>query len=146
VFTLKHNERGEVVRHKARLVAKGFSQRDGIDYEETYASVTFLNSIRSKMAKCDAEGFEFEQCDVDTAFLYGKLEEDIYMELPEGLLVFLSLAKERLRRVSAAAEPLWSEAGVSCLERDYRQPLKIMGFKPADADPCVYTRGEVNDE
>ncbi|POM77419.1 Integrase catalytic core protein [Phytophthora palmivora] len=92
VFALKRNENGEVIRHKARLVAKGYSQRHGIDYEETYAPVAYLNLIRTKLAMCCAERYEIEQCDVDTAFLYGKLEEEIYMELPEGLQELLSLA------------------------------------------------------
>ncbi|GMF17004.1 unnamed protein product [Phytophthora lilii] len=64
VFALKHNEKGEVVR---------YSQRHGIDYEETYSPVAYLNSIRAKLAKCCADGMHIEQCDVDTAFLYGKL-------------------------------------------------------------------------
>jgi hypothetical protein len=80
VFALKRDAKGQVVRHKARLVAKEFSQRHGIDYEETYAPVAALNSIRAKLAKCVAEGFETEQCDVDTAFLYGKLEEEICLK------------------------------------------------------------------
>jgi hypothetical protein len=67
-------------------------QRHGIDYQETYAPVAALNSIRAKLAKCVAERFKIEQCDVDTAFLYGKLEEDIYMEVPEGLRELFALA------------------------------------------------------
>ncbi|POM64185.1 Hypothetical protein PHPALM_20319 [Phytophthora palmivora] len=51
----------EVIRHKARLVAKGYSQRHGIDYDEMYVAVAYLNSIRMKLAKCCAEGFEIEQ-------------------------------------------------------------------------------------
>ncbi|POM59448.1 mitochondrial protein [Phytophthora palmivora] len=86
------SELEEAIRHKARSGDKGYSQRHGIDYEETYAPVAYLNSIRTKIAKCCAEGFEIEQCDIDTAFLYGKLEEEIYMELPEGLQELLSLA------------------------------------------------------
>ncbi|GMF64130.1 unnamed protein product [Phytophthora fragariaefolia] len=79
VFAWKRNEKGQVVRHKARLVAKGYSQLQGVDYEETYSPVAYLNSIRTMLAKCGADGMEIEKCDVDTAFLYGKLEEEIYM-------------------------------------------------------------------
>ncbi|POM70700.1 Integrase catalytic core protein [Phytophthora palmivora] len=52
-----------------------YSQRHGIDYEEAFAPVTYVNSIRTKLATCCAEGFKIEQCDVDTAFPYGKLKE-----------------------------------------------------------------------
>jgi hypothetical protein len=149
VFALKRDEKGHIVRHKARLVAKGFSQRYGIDYEETYAPVAYLNSIRAKLAKCVAEGFEIEQCDVDTAFLYGKLEEEIYMELPEGLRELLSLA-EAQGEDDVVCLLLQSLYGLKQASRVWNETidnhLKTMGFKPADADPCVYTRGEGDDE
>ncbi|KAE8985601.1 hypothetical protein PR001_g22841 [Phytophthora rubi] len=73
--------------------AEGYSQRHGIDYEETFSPVAYLNSVRAMLAKCGADGMEIEQCNVDTAFLYGKLEEEIYMELPEGLREILDLAE-----------------------------------------------------
>jgi hypothetical protein len=148
VFALKRDEKGLVVRHKARLVAKGFSQPYGIDYEETYASVAALNSIRAKLAKCVAEGFEIEQCDVATAFLYGKLEEEIYMELPEGLRELLALAGEQGEE-DVVCRLLQSLHGLKQASRVWNETidnhLKTMGFKPADADPCVYTKGEGDD-
>ncbi|GMF28365.1 unnamed protein product [Phytophthora fragariaefolia] len=133
----------------ARLVANGYSQRQGVDYEETYSPVAYLNSIRAMLAKCGADGMEIEQCDVDTAFLYGKLEEEIYMELPEGLRELLELAEAKgeddvvcmlLQRlcVLKLASRVWNET--------IDKHLKSMGFKPADADPCVYTRGEGEEE
>ncbi|KAE9267262.1 hypothetical protein PR003_g31838, partial [Phytophthora rubi] len=149
VFALKRDEKGRFVRYKARLVAKGYSQRHGIDYEETYSPVAYLNSVRAMLARCGAEGMEIEQCDVDTAFLYGKLEEEIYMELPEGL-------RELLELVEAEGEDdvvcmlLQSLFGLKQASRVWNETidkhLKSMGFEPADADPCVYTRGEGDDE
>ncbi|KAE8999451.1 hypothetical protein PR003_g27567 [Phytophthora rubi] len=90
---MKRDEKGQVVRYKARLVAKGYSQHHNIDYGETYSPVAYLNSVRAILAKCGAEAMKIEQCDVDTAFLYGKLEEEIYMELPEELIELLELAE-----------------------------------------------------
>ncbi|OWY91349.1 hypothetical protein PHMEG_00040105, partial [Phytophthora megakarya] len=145
----KRNEKGEVTRHKARLVAKGYSQRHGIDYEETYAPVAYLNSIRAVLAKCCAEGFEIEQCDVDTAFLYGKLGEEIYMELAEGLRELLTLADAEGEE-DVVCLLLQSLYGLKQASRVWNETidghLKGMGFKAADADPCVYTRGEGDDE
>ncbi|KAE9280197.1 hypothetical protein PF008_g28194 [Phytophthora fragariae] len=149
VFTLKRDEKGQVVRYKARLVAKGYSQRLGIDYEETYSPVAYLNSVRAMLAKCGAEGMEIEQCDVDTAFLYGKLEEEIYMESPEGLRELLELA-EAEDEDDVVCILLQSLYGLKQASRVWNETidkhLKSMGFEPADADPCVYTRGEGEDE
>ncbi|KAE8984103.1 hypothetical protein PR002_g23053 [Phytophthora rubi] len=79
------DEKGQVVRYKARLVPKGYSQLDGSDYEETYSPEVYLNSVRAMLENCGVDGMEIEQCDVDTASLYGKLEEEIHVKLPEGL-------------------------------------------------------------
>ncbi|GMF63424.1 unnamed protein product [Phytophthora fragariaefolia] len=145
VFALKRNEKGQVIRHKAQLVVKGYSQRQGVDYEETYSPVAYLNSIRAMLAKCGADGMEIEQCDVDTAFLYGKLEEEIYMELPEGLRELLELAEAK-GEDDVVCMLLQSLYGLKQASRVWNETidkhLKSMGFKPADADPCVYTRGE----
>ncbi|KAE9058789.1 hypothetical protein PF010_g30872 [Phytophthora fragariae] len=131
------------------MVAKGYSQRHGIDYEETYSLVAYLNSVRAMLARCGAEGMEIEQCDVDTAFLYGKLEEEIYMELPEGLRELLELA-EAEGEDDVVCMLLQSLFGLKQASRVWSETidkhLKSMGFEPADADPCVYTRGEGDDE
>lgn len=75
---------GEPDRYKARLVARGFTQRQGIDYMETYAPVVRYESIRMLLAMAAAENLDTLQFDVKTAFLYGTLEEDIWIQLPEG--------------------------------------------------------------
>ncbi|KAE8977617.1 hypothetical protein PR002_g24958 [Phytophthora rubi] len=101
------------------------------------------------LAKCSAEGMEIEQCDVDTAFLYGKLEEEIYMELPEGLRELLELA-EAEGKDDVVCMLLQCLYGLKQASRVWNETidkhLKSMGFEPADANPCVYTRGEGGDE
>ena len=85
-FAFKHkkDEHAIIVRLKARLVARGFSQIYGVDYLDTYAPVVKLASIRILLAIAATNGLEIHQMDVVTAFLAGDLEEEIYMEQPEG--------------------------------------------------------------
>ena len=82
VFETKHDSDGRLVRHKARLVIKGYSQRKGVDYEETYAPVVRYSSFRYLFALAVKHNLNVDQMDAITAFLQGELEEDIYMEQP----------------------------------------------------------------
>jgi hypothetical protein len=84
VFRTKKDALGDVIRHKARLVAKGFSQVAGVDFLETFAPVAKFNTIRCILALGAALDLEIHQMDVQTAFLNGELEEDIYMSQPHG--------------------------------------------------------------
>jgi len=69
------------VKYKARLVAKGFSQREGIVYAETFAHVVKYKSLRMLLALANERNMEIHQLDVTTAFLYGELEEETFMNL-----------------------------------------------------------------
>jgi hypothetical protein len=73
-----------VVRNKSRLVAQGFSQKEGIDYEETFAPVARLEAIRILLAFSVAKGFKLHQMDVKSAFLNSVLEEEMYARQPSG--------------------------------------------------------------
>jgi hypothetical protein len=84
VWKNKEGEKGEVVRNKSRLVAQGFSQKEGIDYEETFAPVARLEAIRILLAFSVAKGFKLHQMDVKSAFLNGVLEEEVYVRQPLG--------------------------------------------------------------
>jgi hypothetical protein len=79
VWKNKEGEKGEVVRNKLRLVAQGFSQKEGIDYEETFAPVAHLEAIRILLAFSVAKGFKLHQMDVKSTFLNGVLEEEVYV-------------------------------------------------------------------
>jgi hypothetical protein len=84
VWNNKEGEKGEVVRNKSRLVAQGFTQKEGIDYEETFAPVVRLEAIRILLAFSVAKGFKLHQMDVKSAFLNGVLEEEMYVRKPPG--------------------------------------------------------------
>ena len=85
VFVRKRDAINKVVRYKARLVAQGFSQRPGIDYEETYSPVVDVTTFRYLISLTIHEKLGMCLMDVVTAYLYGPLDCDIYMKIPEGL-------------------------------------------------------------
>ena len=73
--------------YRARLVAKGFTQTAGIDYEETFAPVACLDSLRLLLSLATTYNWEVHQIDIKSAYLNGNLEEEIYMEQPKGFEV-----------------------------------------------------------
>ncbi|GJT57610.1 putative ribonuclease H-like domain-containing protein [Tanacetum coccineum] len=86
VYRNKKDERGVVVRNKARLVAQGHRQEEGIDYDEVFAPVARIEAIRIFLAFASYMGFIVYQMDVKSAFLYGKIDEEVYVSQPPGFL------------------------------------------------------------
>ncbi|GJU04693.1 putative ribonuclease H-like domain-containing protein [Tanacetum coccineum] len=84
VFRNKKDERGIVIRNKARLVAQGYTQEEGIDYDEVFAPVARIEAIRLFLAYASFMGFIVYQMDVKSAFLYGTIEEEVYVCQPPG--------------------------------------------------------------
>lgn len=84
IFKTKRDASGQTIRHKARLVVKGCSQRQGIDYKETFSPVVRYSSIRMLLALSAKFNLDIDQMDAVTAFLQGDLEEEIFMTQPEG--------------------------------------------------------------
>jgi hypothetical protein len=84
VWKNKEGENGMVVRNKSRLVAQRYSQKEGIDYEETFAPVARLEAILILLAFAMAKGFKLHQMDVKSALLNGVIEEEVYVKQPLG--------------------------------------------------------------
>jgi hypothetical protein len=136
VFHNKQDDNGVVTRNKARLVAKGYPQVEGLDFDETYAPVARLESIRILLAYATYHGFKLYQMDMKSAFLNGPIKEEIYVEQPLGFedseypnhVYKLSKALYGLKQAPRA----WYE----CL-RDF---LITNGFKVGNADPTLFTK------
>ena len=132
VFKTKRGSEGEIVRYKARLVAKGFTQRYGVDYTETYAPVVRYTSVRLLMAVAAAKGLKVHQMDAVTAFLQGDVDEEIYMEQPEGF----DDGTGRVCRLNRSIYGL-KQAGRQW-HKKLDAGLQRMGLRQSEMDPCIY--------
>jgi hypothetical protein len=136
LFRNKQNEHGVVTRNKARLVAKGYSQVEGLDFDETYAPIARLESIRILLAYATYHVFKLYQMNVKSAFLNGPIKEEVYVEQPPDFedseysnhVYKFSKALYGLKQAPRA----WYE----CL-RDF---LITNGFKVGKPDPTLFTK------
>ena len=123
-------------RYKARWVAGGHKQVHGLDFGETYEPVCSYRTLRMVLAVAAHEDLELRQFDVRTAFLNGKLEEEVYLRPPRGAEHFLNVASGEVLRLYKALYGL-RQAGRAwnkCLEEQLRQK----GFRQSNADPSLW--------
>ena len=136
VFKTKRDSNGNVERYKARLVAKGFTQKDGIDYRETFSPVSKKDSLRIIMALVAHYDLELHQMDVKTAFLNGNLEEEVYMDQPEGFSV-----KGKEHMVCKLKRSIY---GLKQASRQwylkFNDTITSFGFKENAVDRCIYMK------
>ena len=136
IYKRKRGPDGKVETFKARLVAKGYTEKEGIDYDETFLPVAMLKSIRILLAVAAALNYKIWQMDVKTAILNGELEDDIYMQQPKG---FIALGQEHM--VCKLHRSIYGlkQASKSWNIR-FDQVIKLYGFEKSPDEPCVYKK------
>ena len=136
VFKVKYCSDGKIERFKARLVAKGYAQKYGIDYDETFSPVVRFSSIRALLAYAVQNDVLIHQMDVVTAFLNGNLEEEIYMEQPDG---YIQPGKENL--VCKLQKSLYGlKQSPRCWNTEFQEYMEVIQFKQSTVDPCIYVK------
>jgi hypothetical protein len=137
VFKLKRDEAGAIVKHKSHLVAHSFVQREGIDFDDTFAPVAWMESVRLLFGLAAKEGWRVHHMDVKSAFLNGDLKEEVYVHQPPGFAIpgkegkVLRLCKA-LYGLRQAPRP-WNAKLDSA--------LKGMGFGQRPHEAAIYRRG-----
>jgi transposase InsO family protein len=134
VFRLKRNAAGRVVQYKARYVARGYAQRPGVDYFETYAPVAKIKSLRFVFALAAQYKLALHQIDFASAYLCGKLDEEVYIEQPEGFSAGDGLVCKLNKSLYGLKQAgrVWNQL--------LNRTLVQLGFRRSKSDSCVYIR------
>ncbi|KMQ90226.1 retrovirus-related pol polyprotein from transposon tnt 1-94 [Lasius niger] len=129
-YKLKRDANGNIQWYKARLVARGFRQQAGIDYQETHSPVVRFDSIRAVLPV--ASYMKIRQFDVKTAFLYGDIEETIYMQQPEGY-------EDKTGRICRLRRSLYElKQSSRCWNKCFTEFLQRFNLKATQADSCIF--------
>ncbi|KAI3729198.1 hypothetical protein L6452_17851 [Arctium lappa] len=136
IFKRKLRVDGSIEKFKARLVAKGFTQKEGLDYFDTYAPVALTSTIRILIALASIYKLVIHQMDVKTAFLNGELEEEVYMEQPESFIV-----QGQEKKVCKLIKSLYGlKQAPKQWHQKFNQIILSNGFRINESDKCVYSR------
>ena len=131
---------GTIDKFKARLVIKGYKEKEGLDYFDTYPPVTRINSIRMVLVIVTLRNLEVHQMDVKTSFLNGDLDEEIYMEQPEG---FISPRQEK--KVCRLVKSLYGlKQTLKHWHQKFHSVMLANDLKINECDKCVYVKDTEN--
>lgn len=140
IYRVKRNAKGGISRYKARLIIREFSQREGIDYNETFSPVARFDTIRTVLSIAANEELEIAQFNVKTAFLNGVICGDIYMNQPEG-------HRDGTNRVCKLHTSLYGlKQSPRCWNDRFKEVMNSFGFKQSLTDPCMFYKRHGNEK
>ena len=142
VYDIKRDGKSMIQRMKARYTAKGFTQIHGIDYDETFSPTTKFNSFRTMLAMAAKHKMTARMWDVSTAFLHAPIDEEVYVEQPQGHVV-----KGKEHYVYRLRKSLY---GLKQSSRNFytllHDELIALGYEALPSDPCLFMRCDANGE
>jgi hypothetical protein len=138
IYKIKHAADDNIEKYKVRFVARGFSQKEGEDYDATFALVAKYTSIRSIIVIASVMGWKLHQMDVKTTFLNGVIENEVYIEQPQGFVIHGKefhgcKLKKALYGLKQAPRAWYARIDIY---------LMSLGFTKSDADPSLYYKVE----
>ena len=136
VFRTKHDSNGNIEWYKAKLIAKSFTQKDGVDYNETFSPVSKNDSFRIIMAMLAHYDLDLYQMDVKTVFMNGNLEKKVYMDQPEGFSVegkenMVCKLKKSIYELKQASQQWYLK---------FNDIITSFRFKENTVDQCIYLK------
>ncbi len=156
LWKTKYLPNGQIDKYKTRMVARGYTQKKGINYNETFAPVVRFETLRYLLAHAVEKELEVHHMDVETAFLNGNLEEEIFMEIPDGLKLINNqlllksnedykkeFKKEKSEKVLKLKKSLYGlKQSPRCWNTRLTIFLKEKNFIQSKTDPCLFMRSE----
>ncbi|GKD69240.1 ribonuclease H-like domain-containing protein, partial [Tanacetum coccineum] len=140
IYKIKYKSSGDINRYKARLVVKGFNKKEGIDFDNTFSPVVKMSTVRCVIALSVTNNWPLFQLDVNNEFLYGDLDEDIYMTIPKGFA-----SKDNKNKVCKLVKSLY---GLKQAPRKWNKKLisvlKENGFVQSANDHSLFTKSKSN--
>jgi hypothetical protein len=138
VFKIKCGADNQIIQYKARWVVKGYEQRYGLDYDQTFAGVVRAATWRITLGLAVANDWAVDQMDVKSAFLHGDIDEEVYVELPDGSELFPNIFKPGETALLLQKALYGLKQSPRLWQLTLKAALKRLGYLPLVADQCVY--------
>ncbi|RVW67612.1 Retrovirus-related Pol polyprotein from transposon RE1 [Vitis vinifera] len=137
IYTVKYKADGSIERFKAKLVAKGYTQTYGIDYTETFAPITKINTVRVLLSLAANLDWPLQQFDVKNAFLHGELSKEVYMDLPPGCI----MSEKQCQKVCKLKKSLYGlKQSPRAWFGRFTKSMRAFGYRQSNSDHTLFLK------